>query len=369
MGKRISILLPSLGSGGAEKVMVTLANYFVNNGYYVDLLLIKRDGVYFNRLSEKIRIIDLNSSRALFSIPKILRYLKNNSPDVLLSVLTHTNLIAILCKLLFYKKIRIVISERTILSNASKNSNRYLFRKVSLIVHLLYPKADSIIAISNGVKDDLIKFAKIDRRKIIVIYNPITFDDRFDSCIDQVVENEIFAIKEFNDNIPVLISVGRLEKVKNYDVLIEAFNLLKQKRKIKLLILGEGIEQGNIKELITKYHLDSDVFLLGFKQNPIPYLINSDVFVLSSNWEGFGNVIVEAMSTGIKIVSTDCPSGPNEILENGKWGKLVPVNNAKLLAKAIDEIIDEKVVYDVKERAAFFSVEKIAKQYLNVLGV
>lgn len=368
MKKKISILLPSLRGGGAEKVMVTLANYFVERGYEIDLLLLKKEGTYLNRLSDKINIINLNSSRALFSISKILQYLKKTDTYVLLTASTYINLIAIICKLLLpCRKIRVVISERSIISNSSKNSKRSFFRFISFAVHILYPNADSIIAISNGVKEDLVEFANLDRNLIDVIYNPLTIDSKYDSIVNENIINEINRIKGSDDNVHLLISVGRLEKVKNYSLLIDAFKILKEKRKLKLIILGTGIQQENILNQISKYNLINDIFLLGFKQNPIPYMKKSDVFVLTSNWEGFGNVLVEAMSVGLKIVSTDCPSGPKEILENGKWGKLVPLNDAFLLAKAIDEILECDVKYNVKERAAFFSLERIAPKYLEIL--
>lgn len=364
MNKRISILLPSLGGGGAEKVMVALANNFVEKKYDVDILLVSNEGVYFDLLSTDVRVIDLNASRSLFAIPKLIRYIKKYKPNVLLSILTHTNIVALICKIIFQNKIKVIISERSILSKQIMISNSFLFKNIKFFLHFLYPLADSIIAISNGVAEDLIKTLKINKEKVKIIYNPLTYNYDIDS--NKVVDKNFFP---FNNNNSIIISVGRLAKVKNHELLIMAFSLLRKRRNARLIILGEGPERPMLSNLIKTLHLDQDVFLLGFVDNPLDYMSKSDVFVLSSNWEGFGNVLVEAMSLGLKLVSTDCPSGPREILENGKWGKLVPVNNAELLAKAIDDILDENIIYDVKERAAHFSIEKIATKYLEVMKI
>ena len=174
--KKISILLPSLLGGGAEKVMVSLANHFISKSYSVDLLLVSQEGVYFNMLSDRVRLVDLNKSRALYAIPKIITYLRSERPDVLLSALTHTNIVALICKALCFIKIRVVVSERSIISNSALLSKNPLYLINKYILKLLYPLADSIIAISKGCANDLVKTLKISNKKIVVINNPLIKD-------------------------------------------------------------------------------------------------------------------------------------------------------------------------------------------------
>lgn len=363
--KKIAIFLPSLSDGGAEKVMVSLANNFASKFYSVDLLLVSQEGVYFNMLSDEVRLINLDKSRAIYVVPRILKYLKNERPDVLLSALTHTNVIALICKVLCLRKIRVVVSERSIISNSTLLSGNCLYLINKSILKLLYPLADSIIAISKGCAKDLVETLKISNKKIVVINNPLIKDSNIN--INDSNEDKINLSLQHNNNL--IIAVGRLKKVKNFPLLIKAFDIVRKTVPSSLIILGEGPERNNLEKLIKELHLEKSISLPGFVNNPIDYMKKSEVFVSSSSWEGFGNVIVEAMSVGLKIVSVDCPGGPREILEDGKWGKLVPLNNVSLLADAIKKIIDEEVKYDVKLRASHFNINDIADKYLQTFNI
>lgn len=369
--KKIAIFLPSLSDGGAEKVMVSLANNFVSKFYSVDLLLVSQEGVYFNMLSDEVRLINIDKSRAIYAVPRILKYLRNERPDVLLSALTHTNVIALICKVLCLRKIRVVVSERSIISNSTLLSGNRLYLINKYILKLLYPLADSIIAISKGCAKDLVKTLEISNKKIVVINNPLIKDSNIN--INDSNEDKINLSLQHNNNNNkhkhLIIAVGRLKKVKNFPLLIKAFAIVRKTVPSSLIILGEGPERNNLEKLIKELHLEKSISLPGFVNNPIDYMKKSEVFVSSSSWEGFGNVIVEAMSVGLKIVSVDCPGGPREILEDGKWGKLVPLNNVSLLADAIKKIIDEDVKYDVKLRALQFNINVIADKYLQTFNI
>ena len=364
--KKIAIFLPSLADGGAEKVMVSLANNFVSKFYNVDLLLVSQEGVYFNMLSDEVRLININKSRAIYAVPRILKYLRNERPDVLLSALTHTNVIALICKVLCLRKIRVIVSERSIISNGTMLSGNRLYLINKYILKLLYPLADSIIAISKGCAKDLVKTLKISDKKIVVINNPLIRDSNIN--INDSNEDKINLSLQ-HDNKHLIIAVGRLKKVKNFPLLIKAFDIVRKTVPSSLIILGEGPERNNLEKLIRELHLEKSIYIPGFVNNPIDYMKKSEVFVSSSSWEGFGNVIVEAMSVGLKIVSVDCPGGPREILEDGKWGKLVPLNNVSLLADAIKKIINEDINYDVKKRASHFNINDIADKYLQTFNI
>lgn len=360
--KKIAILLPSLADGGAEKVMVYLANYF-SIDYKVDLILISKSGVYFKMLNSNVRLVNLNSKRSILAIPKILIYLYKEKPNVLLSALTHINIIALICKLFFFNSVRVVISERTIISKSTILLNsKYKLIKIFLI-KFLYQKADMIIAISNACADDIVNTIKISKNNIIVIYNPLLPDVNFNENNNSKKQKSI--LFDNYDGRKIIIAVGRLIKSKNFLLLIRAFNILKKSIPSKLIILGEGPERKQLELLINELNLISEVELLGFVENPLDYYKISDVFVSTSLWEGFGNAILDAMSVGLKIVAFDCPGGPREILENGKWGKLVQHEDEKLLAEAIiDSILNNNINYDTKERADQFNFENIAQKYL-----
>lgn len=367
--RKIALFIPNLGGGGAEKVMVTLANYFIKKNYNVNLILLNKKGEYLDLLDEKIKIYDFKNIRALYSIPKLISYIKSEKPDVILSFLTHTNIAAIIAKIFSRdKNVKLFISERSVLSEAIKNTSSLILKNCKYFLKYLYRFPEKIIVISEGVGKDLEYLFKIKKEKIILIHNPYPLVEFIKQEIDedkQIILNNI--IKTLPKNSKVILSVGRLAKEKNHKLLIEAFEKLSFNNKI-LIILGEGPERDRLENQIINLNLKSKVFLPGFVANINSYYSKCDLFVLSSIYEGFGNVILEAMNNRVKIISTDCPYGPSEILENGKWGRLVPVNNAVLLAEAITEALCDDDNLDYSERLKDFSIEKIGKQYLKTMG-
>jgi len=239
---------------------------------------------------------------------------------------------------------------------------------------MLYSRAKAIVAVSHGVADDFKKTFKFSESNLYVVYNPVDISNIREKAKD-VAEHHWFKKK----GTSIIIGVGRLTFQKNFSTLIRAFALLRQRLRIdtvgiqsrkdvKLIILGEGEKRKELEKLIKDLGLQKDVDMPGFVDNPYAYLAQADVFVLSSKFEGFGNVLVESMACGIPIVSTDCPSSPAEILENGKYGKLVPVDDVEALAKAIVETLDNPISQEIlKERASHFSVEKAVEKYLELI--
>jgi glycosyltransferase involved in cell wall biosynthesis len=165
---------------------------------------------------------------------------------------------------------------------------------------------------------------------------------------------------------PVILGVGRLTVQKDFPTLIRAFARVRQKRNARLLILGEGELRSELNALVAELGLQADVALPGFVENPFVFMRHASLFVLSSAWEGFGNVLVEAMACGMPVVSTDCPSGPAEILQNGKWGRLVPVGDVQALSEALLATLEESTHPDVAARAAECSVDRAVEGYLRV---
>jgi glycosyltransferase involved in cell wall biosynthesis len=362
--KKISFFIPSLRGGGAERVFVNLANEFSKRGFDVDLVLAQKIGPYLKEANKDVNIVDLKAKRVLYSLFPLVKYLRKEKPPVLFSSLDHINVFAVLAKMVSRSKTKVVIriANNFSLSIYGTNIFRRFLRRCSAVIFFRF--ADQIIAVSNGVADDLSRTLKISREKIKVIYNPTITPSVFKKAKEEVSHLWLKEKKE-----PVILSVGRLHNQKDYPNLIKAFNLLKQ-RKVKLIILGTGKEKENLNDLISKFKINEKVDILGFEDNPYAYMSKADVFVLSSKSEGLPNTLIEAMACGIPVVSTDCPSGPSEILRDGKYGELVPVGDAKKLAEKINYVLNlseeerrkigEKARKSVEER---FSVEKVVDKY------
>lgn len=364
-GKKLALFLPALYAGGAERVMLNLAKGFSEKGIKVDLVLAKAEGPFIHHIPKGVRIVDLKAKRTLYSLPSLVQYIRAEKPKALLSTMYHANIIAIWAKIIARVPLRLAIREAITTSFSIRFEQSVRGRWIiPILIRKFYKYADVIIAISQGVAQDLKKFAELPQERIQVIYNPIDLSKAL-SLADEYIDHPWFRSNHY-----VILGVGRLDPQKDFDNLIRAFALVKRSYPAKLMILGEGKERPKLERLIKDLGLEEDVSLPGFVDNPYKYIRRSSVFVLSSKYEGFPNVLVEAMALGTPVVSTDCPSGPAEILENGKWGKLVPVGDPKALADAINQTLehnnlDRKLL---QERAKEFSLEHIIPIYLEVLG-
>ncbi|RTH32330.1 glycosyl transferase [Thermus scotoductus] len=358
---RLALFLPSLRGGGAERVMVHLARGFAERGFQVDLVLAKAEGPYLAEVPPSVRVVDLRASRVLFSLPGLVRYLRKERPHALLSALDHANVIVCLAHRLARVPSRLVISEHNTLSASRPQNARG--RLLPWFMRWTYPWADAVIAVSQGVAEDLIHLTGLPREKIQVIYNPVVTPELFAKAREPL-DHPWLASGE----PPVILGVGRLTEQKDFPTLIRAFALVRAQRPARLMILGEGELRPQLEALVHELGLQDDVALPGFVENPYAYMARAAVFVLSSRREGFGNVLVEAMACGTPVVSTDCPSGPREILDHGKYGRLVPVGDVKSLAESILKAMDEPPYRDLS-RVAEFTLEKSLERYGAVLGV
>jgi len=364
---RIAIFLPSLNGGGAERVMVTLANAFAQRGYAVDLVLAVAEGPYLSQVSESVRIVDLNAGRVIKALLPLLRYLQRERPVAMLSAMTHANVVAILARMLARVPMRLVVSERTTISFEVKRAQDIAARLTYGLVPWLYPRADGVTVVSKAAAADLVTYARLVPSSVNVIYNP------FDLARISQLANESIPHAWFGaDQPPVVLAIGRLTEAKDYPTLIRAFSKLRVKRSARLLILGEGELRDSLEELLVQLKLTADeVQIPGFVANPFSYLARCNVFVLSSRWEGLPGTLIEAMACGTPVVSTDCPSGPREILAGGRWGSLVPVGDDNALAKAIDTVLSTppQQMPNVRQRAADFGQENAVDAYINALGL
>lgn len=359
---KVALFLPSLKGGGAERVMVNLANEFTKNGLDVDLVLADAQGEYLSIVSEKVNIINLSKSRVLFSLISLIKYLKSEKPAVLLSTMAHANIIAVLATWLAGWNNRVFVREtNTVSVTLAQTSlmNRVVWR---VLIHLFYKKATAIIAPSQGVACDLEEVAFLPKDSVNVIYNPIVTPE-----LKNLADKPLLHRWLYQSEFSVILAVGRLNKQKDFPTLIKALKITREKQDVRLIILGEGELRVSLMQLITDLDLSDYVEMPGFKSNPFNFMRNADLFVLSSAWEGLPGTLIQAMASGCQVVSTNCPSGPSEILENGKYGSLTPVGDANALSCAIIDALNSDSKPDVVERSSFFDVEKSVKTYLALM--
>lgn len=360
---KIALFLPDIADGGAERVLLALAANFIKQGLAVDLVLGKAGGPHMANVPPGVRVIDLDAPRMLHSIVPLVKYLRGERPATLLATQIHVVLCAILAKMIACVPVRLVLREANTLSVDCRENRTLKWRLTFLAARHLYRFADAIIAVSRGVADDLQRHIAAGRDKIITINNPVALD-----AIAAQAEEEPGGAWFRANMAPVVIGVGRLTKQKDFVTLIKAFALVRRHRAAKLLIIGEGEDRQELEQLAAGLGLADDVMLPGFVVNPFACLARAAVFVLSSAWEGFPNVLVQAMACGTPVVATDCPSGPDEILEAGKYGPLVPIGDVAALAAAIEKTLDQPVSAEsLRQKCREYNEADITEQYLAVL--
>ena len=357
---RLALFMPGFAGGGAERVMLILAQGFADHGVQVDVVVIKAKGPLLSDVPENVRGVDLDARRIAFSLDPFARYLRAAKPDAVLAMLPSTNVIAILARAMVRGRSRLVIGEQNTLSATMKGTHFKRARILPSLMRRTYPKADAVVAASVGVADDLTQMLGIPRDKIDVIYNPIDVS-RIRALASKPIDEPWFDANAGD----VILAVGRLTRQKDFPALIRAFALLHRQRPARLLILGEGEDRPELEKLVRELGLDGEVRLPGFVSNPYAYMRRASVFVLSSRWEGFGLVVAEALACGTPVVSTDCPSGPREILKDGALGRLVPPGDADLLAAAIRETLDQERRPPVIDQA--FLPDTAVEHYLRLL--
>jgi glycosyltransferase involved in cell wall biosynthesis len=299
------------------------------------------------------------------AVPALARYLRRERPDVLLSATTPLNVAAVSAKYPSRIPVRLVISQHNPVSETIAFRQ---YRSAPLMAHLVrrfYPAADAVVAVSTGIADDLKKVIGLNGTKVSIIHNPV-ITDAIAPLRDARAEHPWFA----DGGLPIVIGVGRLTTQKGFDDLIRAFALVCARRAARLVILGSGRDHAALTRLVHDLGLNGAVDLPGWVPNPHAYMARASLFVLSSRYEGFGNVLVEALACGCPIVATNCVGGPADILEGGRFGRLVPVGDREAMARAILEALDTRADGDaLRRRALDFHVDRIVERYCEVLGV
>lgn len=328
--KKIAIFIPTLGGGGAERVALASANDLAARGHQVDLLLLETGGELIPLLAKSVRVVHLDAHRIVAALVPLTRYLREEKPDALHAVMWPVTIIAVIAHRLARSTARLAVSDQVTLSRQITGGAQ--LRLLKWTTRLFYPLADIRITCSQAAAEDLANLSGIARDRIEVIYNPIVPPKR--------IAANAKAEALWTGTGPRLITVGAMKEQKNHALLLDAFARLEAKD-AQLMILGKGPLQPKLEKQAERLGIAGRLILPGFAVDPWPYLASADLFVLSSDYEGFPLVLAEAMHAGLKVVSTDCVSGPAEMLDNGKYGRLVPCGDADGLARAIDAAIAE----------------------------
>ncbi|MGF1792755.1 glycosyltransferase [Photobacterium profundum] len=358
---RIALYLVSFSGGGAEREMIYLANEFAARGYIVDLIVHRNKGPLRKLISNNVNQVIIDKTY-IHDVLALARYMQKEKPVFILSTLHLPNWALSVAKFISFTatKIswRIVIS----LSDSKKDGKGWITKFLKMCYPVFSLNVNKIICVSKGVADDLVSNFSISTGRVRVMYNPA-----YSPEIHTLAKEDI-CHRWFNEEYKTVVSLGRLSTQKDFKTLILSFKeVYRSIDNARLVIFGEGILKNDLQYFVDKLGLTDVVELFGFEINPYKYLAKADLFVLSSIYEGFGNVIVEALALNIPVVSTNCPSGPSEILENGKWGKLVEVGDESALALAIVASLASSTQQDTLRRAEDFSVKKVVDRYVDMM--
>jgi glycosyltransferase involved in cell wall biosynthesis len=354
--------LPAMDGGGAEMVFALLTRAFIARGHRVDLVLNAARGPTLAHIDPATNVVDLGASRSLAALPRLARYLRNARPAALLSALEISNVIAVWARAMSQTSTRAVVSVHAIASVALARNRRWQYRYLKPVMSRAYGQADAIVAVSDGVADDLAALTGLPRDTITRIYNPLPPN------IQALAEQDA-AVTWCRTDMPTVLAVGRLVPEKDFETLLRAFARLRDRRRVQLVILGDGPEKQRLSALVRSLDLENDVQFPGYVANPYAHMRKASVLAVSSIAEGFGNVIVESLACGTPVVSTRCPGGPAEILGHGRYGTLVPVGDVAALSSALEQSLDAPHRDDLPQRAAEFRLDRIAGEYLEALAV
>jgi glycosyltransferase involved in cell wall biosynthesis len=358
----IAFFLPTLRGGGAERVTVNLVQGITERGHAVDVVVRAAIGPFLNQLPPSVRLVNFGADRVIQTLRPLTHYLRRERPRVLVSSMSHVNLVALWAARLAGQGTPVVVTVHNTLSESTRHQARVARWMWPYMLRAFYPWAAGVVAVSRGAADDLVRTSGLPRERVQVVYNPV------------ITPSMLALARETPDHPwlaagqpPVILGVGRLTRQKDFPTLIRAFADLRRLRSARLIILGEGEDRAELEALIRELGLTGCVQLPGFRDNAVAYMARSKVFVLSSAWEGLPTVLIEALAAGTRVVATDCPSGPREILQDGRLGSLVPVGDAPALARAIVEALDRPSDSVSPAALSEFTRDAAVDHYLHII--
>ena len=387
----IAVFIKSLQGGGAERVMLRLASAFARHGYAVDVVVASSQGHLHEVIPGDVTIHNLGKAgrlRLLYpflrlakgnwqvflkiyftkipriakALPALKKYLRKSRPDALLSTLPGANIVAAWAVQLAGIGSSLVLREANQFSSVQHTTDNF-GRLLPPLARRWYPTANAIIAVSDGVREDIVNALQLPTEKTVAIPNPVDPQGIGMLAADSLPENS-----GLQEGCRFVLAVGKLEPQKDFATLLRAYANVPNKTDTRLVILGEGSLAGELRALSRELGISDQFMLPGYVTNPYAYMRRAAVFVLSSAWEGCPNVLLEALACGCPIVSTDCPSGPREILANGKYGALVPVRDAAALATSIETVLDGGGIrYAPETVLREYAIERVADHYLEIV--
>jgi glycosyltransferase involved in cell wall biosynthesis len=374
----IALFIYGPSGGGATRRSLTLAGGFADRGHRVDFVVVNAEGPLSEGVPDGVTLVVLDSllirlagrlkrKRRKRSITAsgfaLARYLWRERPDVLMSAANHVHLTALFATRFSFAPVRLVLRVSNHLTQSHLGGRgRPRLNRLKL-ARRAYGWADAVIGVSQGIADDIVEHTALSRDCTHAITNP-TYTPEIEAAATAPIDHPWVEAGA----PPLLLGAGRLAPAKDFSTLLRAFARVRSIRPANLVILGEGGRRPRIEDLVRELGLEDAVALPGFVYNPFAWMSRAALFVLSSAWEGSPGVLVEAMACGCPIVSTDCPSGPAEILAGGSYGRLVPVGDDEALADAILEALEVPVDRgELRSRAREFAVDRAVDRYLDVL--
>lgn len=389
--RSLALIVRTLEGGGMQRIVLLLAEAFAKTGIQVEILTGHNSGTT-SKLPPGVNIRCLSRSNALSSglallkarprdafrllplliplkpdifwrLPALIEYLRTAKPDAILAAGTQSNLAAIIARAAAVIPARLVVSEHNTLSIVARRGHGVFRRAYPRLIRRFYPEADAVAAVSRGVAQDLAQTAHLPEELITLIYNPVDVE-----AITRAGEMPAEHPWLTDRSRPIVLGVGRLHRQKDFSTLIRAFAIARKEHDLRLAILGEGSERKMLEALCHQLGVRDDVLMPGFVDNPFVWMNRASLFVLSSAWEGFALVLVEALASGCPVISTDCPNGPREILQDGTYGSLVPIGNPEAMASAmLATLAAPPDAARSRARAAEFSVSATVAGYSRLL--
>ena len=364
--KRLAVLVSLSGEGGVERMVLNLVREFAAQpGLAVDLVLIREESRHLGDLPQGVNVVRLGVRHSALAVLPLARYLRRARPDALLAAKDRAGRAALRARALARVPTRVVIRLGTTLSEAIRDRSalrRWLRYRP---IRAAYRHADAIVAVSEGVAADVLSIAGLPPERVQVVRNPVVTADLARQAAAAVAHPWLG-----DPAVPVVMGIGRLTRQKDFPTLIRAFARLRRARPARLLILGEGADRAALVDLARTEGVAGDVALPSFQANPYAWLARARLFVLSSAWEGSPNALTAALALGVPVVSTDCRSGPRELLAGGRYGPLVPVGDVEALATAMNEVLARPLPADeLKSAVREYGAEHSARRYLEILGL
>lgn len=363
-GRSLAIYLPNLAAGGAERLHLNLSPMFLEYGLNVTFLLQRAEGPLMPMVPHGVRVVALGRDRTLSCFLPLVRFLRKERPDILVSNLGHNNILALWAAALARVPTRIVASHHASLAAAYPTNRDWRFRVLPPLYRLFLRRAHGNVAVSQGLADEIAAAARLTRDRITVIHNPAIPSD-FGQRVMEPTDHPWLA----DGGPPIILGVGRLAPQKDFKTLMAAFSIVSKTRDVRLLVLGEGPQRAELESLAASLGIADRVSMPGFRPNAFPFMRKAAALVMSSQYEGFGNVLAEALACGTPVISTNCPHGPAEILEGGRYGRLTPVGDKEIMASSIMLTLDNPpAAAMLQAHGRRFTAERAAGRYARLFA-